>query len=476
MLIRERKRRVTVKMRSLFLKIFLWFWLASILIIVSTFVLFSLFEPFTPPREDGRHIRRMSHFGRTAVQVLENDGPTALKNFMSKKRKGRGRGRGQIFLFNEKSREVSGKAPPPHVRELSKKAAKSGVTEFQRHDKRIFLARTIYGSGGGYYIMVGTMPYRSSIPPINRLFNSRFLSFRLLAIFIVASIFCYWLAWYLTAPARKLRTATRQFASGDLKTRVGQQLGGRKDELADLGHDFDIMAERIEELVNAQNRLVGDISHELRSPLARLNVALELARQRAGEEAGGALDRIDRESERLNELIGHLLTLTRLESGSENLKKTTVELDRLVNEVAADADFEAGNRNCKVKVIKSEKIKIKGIEEMLRRAIENVLRNAVRYTREGSVVEISLSLKKAPGQTDAIIAVRDYGPGVPDDQLNNLFRPFYRVDDSRNRQSGGTGIGLAITEKAVRLHGGTVSALNAADGGLIIEIAMPVQI
>ncbi len=459
-------------MRGLFVKIFLWFWLASILIIVSTFVLFSLLEPFTPPPEDGRHIRRMSHFGRTAVEMLEREGPDALKDFMSRRK--RGPGRRHLFLFDEQVKVVSGKPSPPHIRELAERAAKSGVTEFQRYDKSFFLARTIYGPSGGYYIMVGKLPQRSSLPPFKRFLSSRFLSLRLLAIFIVASIFCYWLAWYLTAPARKLRTATRQFAAGDLTTRVGPQLGGRKDELADLGRDFDIMAERIEELVNAQNRLVGDISHELRSPLARLNVALELARQRAGGEAGGALDRIERESERLNELIGHLLTLTRLESGGENIIKVPVKLDRLVHDIAEDADFEARTRNCKVKVVRSEAVTINGMEEMLHRAIENVIRNAVRYTREGSEVEIALSLKTGNDQTNAIITVRDYGPGVPDNQLNNLFRPFYRVDDSRNRQSGGTGIGLAITEKAVRLHGGTVTASNAADGGLIVEIDLPV--
>ncbi len=459
-------------MRSLFLKIFLWFWIASILIIVSTFALFTLLEPFSPPREDGRHIRRMSHFGKTAVEILERDGSDALQNFLSDRK--RGHRRRHIFLFDEKSRLVSGNAPPPHVRELAESAGKSGVTEFQRHGKSILLARTIYGSGGGYYIMVGELPNRPANQPFSRFLNSRFMSMRLLAIFIVASIFCYWLAWYLTAPARKLRSATRQFAAGDLKTRVGQQFGRRRDELADLGHDFDLMAELIEELVNSQQRLVGDISHELRSPLARLNVALELARQRAGEEAGGALDRIERESERLNELIGHLLTLTLLESGSDNLKKTPVELSRLVHEIAEDADYEARNIHRKVNVIKNEEIKINGMEEMLRRAIENVVRNAIHYTTEESEVEISLTLKTSRNTAAAIITVRDYGPGVQEEQLVNLFRAFYRVDDSRARQSGGAGIGLAITEKAVRLHGGTVKASNAEDGGLIVEINLPV--
>ena len=136
MQIQERKRRVIVEMRSLFLKIFLWFWLASILIIVSTFVLFSLFEPFTPPREDGRHIRRMSHFGRTAVEILEQDGPDALQDFISQK--GRGRGRRHIFLFNEKSREVSGNAPPSHVRELAERAARAVLQSFSDMIKIFF--------------------------------------------------------------------------------------------------------------------------------------------------------------------------------------------------------------------------------------------------------------------------------------------------------------------------------------------------
>jgi two-component system sensor histidine kinase CpxA len=271
-----------------------------------------------------------------------------------------------------------------------------------------------------------------------------------------------------------LRTATQQFAAGILNARVASELGRRKDEIADLGHDFDLMAERIESLITSQGRLLRDISHELRSPLARLNVALELARQHAGADAGGALDRIERETGRLNELIGQLLTLTLLESGADNLKKAPVELDRIVQKIAADADFEARNRNRKVKVVSSEAITINGVEEMLRRAVENVVRNAVHYTREESEVEISLGSRLDNQERQAVIKVRDYGPGVTESVLANLFRPFYRVDDARDRQSGGTGVGLAITKRAVMLHGGTVIASNAADGGLIVEIDLPV--
>ena len=458
-------------MRSLFVKIFLWFWLASILIIVSTFMLFSLLEPFAPLREDGRRIRRMAHLGRTAVSILENEGPEALQEYIQHREKRRGR---HIFLFDKNLESVAGKRPSPDVRELAVRARDSGATEFKRLEKNLLLAQTIYGTDN-YYIMVGELSGRPHRPPLNRILSSRFMSVRLLAIFIVASIFCSWLAWYLTSPARKLRTATRKFASGDLKTRVGQSLGGRKDELADLGRDFDLMAEQIEALITSQNRLLRDISHELRSPLARLNVALELARQRSGKEAEESLDRIERESGRLNNLIGQLRTLTLLESSTEITDKKVLDLSGLVRVISEDADFEAGNEHCSVKAELDEGIMVEGSEELLRRAIENVVRNAVRYTDEGTEVNISLKRKHINEKEFAVLKVRDHGSGVPEEALPELFNPFYRVAESRDRSSGGMGIGLAITDRAVRLHGGEARAENASEGGLIITIELPVS-
>jgi two-component system sensor histidine kinase CpxA len=319
------------------------------------------------------------------------------------------------------------------------------------------------------------MPRRPRESPVWRYLNPRFLSLRLLVIFIVASIFCYWLAWYLTSPIRKLRTASQQLASGDLKTRVVPELGRRTDELADLGRDFDLMAERIELLLNSQGRLLRDISHELRSPLARLNVALELVRQRSGKEAEEALDRIEREAGRMNTLIGQLRTLTVLESGTEIMDKNTIDFSGLVMNISNDTEFESAKRKISVKAELDENIIIEGSEELLRRAIENVLRNAMRYTAEGSDIEISLKRHVTEGREYALLKVRDHGPGVHEDELANLFNPFYRIAESRDRKSGGMGIGLAITDRAVRLHGGTVKALNAAEGGLVVKIELPIS-
>jgi two-component system sensor histidine kinase CpxA len=302
-------------------------------------------------------------------------------------------------------------------------------------------------------------------PPFQPTFQT--LVTRLLVVLVIGGIFCYWLARYLTQPILKLRTTTNELAEGNLGARVSKKLAKRRDEVGQLGRDFNSMAERLESMVRAQQRLLGDISHELRSPLARLGVALGLARQRSGPEANGALDRIERESDNLNEMISQLLTLTRLESGTDGRKRTNVDLAALVKEVADDADFEARSLNRKVQIVSSDNCAINGVEELLRSAVENVVRNAVRYTPEGTAVEVALTRQNG----HAVISVRDHGNGVPEESLEKIFRPFYRTEDARDRQSGGgTGLGLAITERAVRMHGGSVQAVNASDGGLAVEM------
>jgi len=250
-----------------------------------------------------------------------------------------------------------------------------------------------------------------------------------------------------------------------------------------------VMAERIQSLVGAERRLLGDISHELRSPLARMQVALDLADQSADEETRGYLARIEREGARLNELVGQLLALTRLETTGASAPRQPVNLDELVAEVVGDADFEARGQNRAVRVTQSEQCFISGNAELLRSAVENVIRNATRYTPQETEIEVALQQEKLQQEkarsTDsrstparartAVIRVRDHGPGVPEESLSKLFDPFYRVADARDRQSGGVGLGLSIAQRAVRFHGGTIAATNAPDGGLIVEIRLPLE-
>jgi two-component system sensor histidine kinase CpxA len=286
---------------------------------------------------------------------------------------------------------------------------------------------------------------------------------------------CFLLARYLTSPIVRLRAATQRLAGGDLTARAGAVGSRRRDEIAELVRDFDGMASRIENLVNAQSRLLNDISHELRSPLARLNVALGLARQRTGPEAASTLDRIEMEAERLNELIGRLLALARLEGGDQSMQRAPVDLEQLVREICKDADFEAQGRNCRVASNIAADCVVMGNADLLHSAVENVVRNAMRYTREGTEVEIVLARWEGANGPEARILVSDHGPGVPAESLDKLFRPFYRLDDARGRQTGGVGLGLAITERAVRLHGGSIKASNRPDGGLDVEIRVPLM-
>jgi two-component system sensor histidine kinase CpxA len=287
----------------------------------------------------------------------------------------------------------------------------------------------------------------------------------ILLLTVAGGIFCYVISRYLTKPLYKLGAAAANIAEGRLDTRVDPSLTNRRDEIADLARNFDRMAERIEALITGQRRLLGDISHELRSPLSRLTVALGLVKQ-GPEEAAENLERIGLEARRLDTLIGQLLALTRIDSGVDRGSRAPFDLTNLVQEVAHDGDFEARARHRSVVVKQADACTANGFEELLRSAVENVVRNAIRHTAEGTAVEISLQT----GNARALLRVRDYGPGVPETMLSEIFLPFRRV---ANGYPEGAGLGLAIAERAVSVHRGIIRAMNAPNGGLIVEIDVP---
>jgi two-component system sensor histidine kinase CpxA len=249
-------------------------------------------------------------------------------------------------------------------------------------------------------------------------------------------------------------------------------MGRRRDEIANLGKDFDRMTEQVECLIESQKRLLRDISHELRSPLSRLTIALELARQKSPDTITGPLDRIGLETERLNDLIGQLLTLTKLETGTARPEEP-MDLGQLLKKIALDAGFEAQTRNVSVFLDAPETFPYSGHPETLYRAIENVVRNAVRYTRENARVFITLDTPDQDG-SHVRITVNDEGEGVPEKDLPHLFKAFYRVADSRDRKTGGMGLGLSIAERAIHFHHGTIMAENIQGSGFSITITLPV--
>jgi two-component system sensor histidine kinase CpxA len=449
-------------MKSLFLRIFLSFWMAQAMFVVLAILVTLALRP----RGSSWEALRTTALN-DAVSSYEEGGPQKAREYLDGLM---GTQHVRAYLFDEQGEEVSHRGAPDWAIRMLNSGSPSPRDGFIIPAPKVLKESRASSDGQHRFTIV------MGLPPGPRVFlGPRGMPIPGLIIGVITSgLVCYLLAWYLTKPIVRLRAATRQLAAGDLTARSGAPASRRRDEVMGLMRDFDAMAERLELLVKAQSRLLNDISHELRSPLARLNVALGLARQRAGVESSDMLDRIELEASRLNELIGRILTLARLEDGEQRAPQTPVPLGEVVANVAEDAEFEAQERHCHVQtVIPPGEWQVRGNDSLLHSAVENVVRNAIRYTAEGSSVEIALTSEERGGGADAVLRVSDSGTGVPEDSLGKLFEPFYRLDDARGRLTGGVGLGLAITERAVRFHGGKVTAFNRPQGGLMVEIRLP---
>lgn len=278
-----------------------------------------------------------------------------------------------------------------------------------------------------------------------------------------------WVAWMLTRPLRVLSHSTRRLAEGDLQARVPRYIADREDAVGRLGAEFNHMAERVDSLLGSQQQLLRDVSHELRTPLARLQVALTLA-QDEPDKAPAMLSRIEIELGRLDDLIGQVLSLSRLQSGTDNLERTPIELRSLLAEVVENAEFEFAEKDVSIQ-IKGPIVELLGDPGKLASAFENIVRNAMRYAAEGSTVELSIGVH----QQTALVEVADRGPGVDEAELPRLFEAFYRVDDARDTRTGGHGVGLAIAEQAIARNGGTLRARNRDGGGLVVSACLPLK-
>ncbi len=447
----------------LFLKIFLSYWLALALFIVLAILTTLTMRPTT---EVSAVEALQNKFLSEALEAYQKGGKEEARHYL---RSLRDTQHAWVFLFNDQGQELSGRTPPEWIDRVERGQGHTVDSVWGRLGPMQFSRPSMIAADGHRYNLVIELP-----PGQRTLFGPHGVPGLGILIAVISSgLVCFVLARFLTSPIVRLRGATQRLAAGDLTARAGVPSSRSRDEMAELVRDFDRMAERLESLVNAQSRLLKDISHELRSPLARLNVALELARQRTGPEAESALERIERESTRLNELIGRLLTIARLESGSNSLRKSTIHLEELVREIAKDAAFEAQARHCSVDCVIADDCTVIGDASLLHSAIENVVRNATRYTEEGSAVQVRLEEGPGAKGREAVVRVTDSGPGVPEEALTKLFLPFYRIDDARGRTTGGVGLGLAIAERAVLLHGGSVRATNRPQGGLMVEIRIP---
>jgi two-component system sensor histidine kinase CpxA len=402
--------------------------------------------------------------GETALGLFVAEGASAYRHWLkhgSRTHHFRG------MLLDRHGKHVLKRPISERMRPLADRVLKENKRITIIRPPMLAVAVPLQGQSESFYWIA-----RSRLSPEQLRKGGEYLLFIRLTSALLAIIFISWLLTRMfTRPIRLLQDTAEQLGQGKLTIRTPQVVSRRKDELGDLANSFDDMAEQLNSLINSHKQLLRDISHELRSPLARLQVALELARNESGNKAGEELDRIGKEAECLNELIGEVLTLARFEEGSVQAENTPIQLDNMLNDIADDAVFEAEAMGKSVEVSTLEPCAITGDPLWLSRALDNVIRNAIRHTPVGTGVLIALNLQG----DQAHITVRDFGPGVPEENLADLFEPFFRTSEARERHSGGYGLGLAIAQRAVKLHHGHISAANYKDGGLKVTIELPLS-
>jgi signal transduction histidine kinase len=444
-------------MHSLFLRIFLLFLLAMTLIVGSSIATtFTIASRENEPLES----QRRPSVAILASEVLARGGVGALKNWLGENKTTLGDR--EVFIAGPDGQDILGRRLPESAARRLEFINREPVPGNFRPSRA---APQIVAADGSIYTVLLT-PRR---PSIFGALSLPAISLTILGIaLVVSALTSWWLAEHLTAPIRRIQAGARALASENLDVRVSAGLEGRKDELAVLARDFDAMANQLRTNRGATTQLLRDISHELRSPLARMRVALGLARQPPADFAR-QLDRLEREIERLDSMISQVLKLARLHGTDALLQRERFELDDVIEQVVRDANFEGAMKNCKINVRGAANCAVLGSRELLRSAIENVLRNAVRYSPNDMPAEMQVG--RAGGGLE--ILIRDHGPGVPAADLERIFEPFYRVAESRDRDSGGEGIGLAITSQVMKAHGGAARAVNASGGGLEVRLSLP---
>jgi len=453
-------------MRGLFFKIFVIFWIAqSLIFVIST----ALILQHRFPRPDvffDLAFKSLPNEARDSLHAYEAGGCTALRAYAD--------AHGQaIALADETGTDVCSGA---------KLLDDQKSTQFPNHvtgrqfGQEYIWTVPVVSTANRQYIFTLSQPHTQE----QRVWYQDLLHFafpQLPVAIAVGGATTFVLVLIFTRPVIRLRRAARELAHGNLNVRVHEPSREpsffERDEFRGLTHDFNHMAERLESLVNAQRLLLRDVSHELRSPLARLSVALELAREDAAPEMATHLGRIERETERLNQLIGQLLTLSSMEAIEAIDTFEQVPLNELVAQMTPDAQYEAAQRGCSIVLQEESDCVIAGNRQLLYRALENIVRNAIRFTNSGSAVEIRLAMEQNGAAQNAVVEVSDRGPGIPEAELSAIFRPFYRVDRARSQDTGGSGVGLAIVDRTVKLHHGELSAFNRKDGGATIRVVFP---
>ena len=438
-------------MPRIFWKLFFALWLsimgfAVIMVVVNNL----LAQPdISRPFED-RVNRDINLMSERLTNALQEQGPQAARKVLENLPR---QIRGRVFLFDENGREVAGR----HSMAERLRSRQAQTTSRRLRD----------GRDNVYRLVVLRRAERGALLEPGR----RGIALRLLIAAFISALVSFLIARYLARPMVSLGAASRRLASGDLTTRIGAPLTDRKDEFGDLANDFDEMASRLQDLQRANRRLLRDVSHELRSPLARLRVALEIARNRDSESVTGELDRIELESERLEALIDGVLDLLRESSDTSPVKKEKFDLVELLEDLQEVVRYEIPEDHPGIELKAKGPISVTADRELLWRAFENLIRNALIHAGDNSGIEVEAAVSNDGKQID--VYVRDSGTGLSPQHLEQIFKPFYRVQEARDRSSGGHGLGLAIAAAAIKRHAGTITAKNRESGGLEMHVSLP---
>jgi two-component system sensor histidine kinase CpxA len=402
---------------------------------------------------------------RLAANALDSGGVPALNAFEKQVDPA---GSMQFYVFDSELREIRARQAPDSIRNFASHLQPQAKVQFLVPFRGLYAGSVIRTHDARDYRIVIWFPSRRA--PGIPIRGWGWLG-RLTAIFGSAGLLCSWLAWRLSSPLARLRQAARSFATGNLTARAGAAtFPGNPPEYRELASDFDDMASRIETLLNSQRQLLRDVSHELRSPLTRLSLAVSNARSAPPAAVERSLDRIDQESERLNSLIDRIIRLSRLETLTATPRSDVIEFADFIESIVSDANFEATAKKRKVSILRAETCRLAGDREMLREAIENVVRNAIRYTPEGTSVMVDAY---HAGGGEYHVVVRDQGPGVPPENLPAIFDAFYRAPQRFDPESPGFGLGLAIARRTVSLHRGSIAARNLPERGFEVAIHLP---
>ena len=456
-------------MRGLFLKIFAIFWLAqSLIFIISTTL---ILDHFPGSSWIDAFDATLYHSATLALHDFETSGCIGFRTGTTRFEPSGSAllsANGQLLCNTTSAPTIPAVAAPYPDR-----------VEGRVVDNLSLWLIPMTSANGTRYEYIWLQPPTTKAPLRRRWAYLHFAFPQLPVAIAVGGVTTFILVLLFTRPLVRMRKVARALAQGDLTARVEQSPSAasqsNSDEFQGLVHDFNHMAERLESLVDAQKLLLRDVSHELRSPLARLSVALELASDDTNPELTAHLDRIEREAGKLNQLIGQLLTLSLLEARENTSAFQAVSLNQLCRQLLPDAEYEAQQHVCNVTLIEENQCTIRGNPDLLYRAIENVVRNAIRYTAPNTEVRIRIAETVVDTRNYASIEVTDQGPGIPESDLAVIFRPFYRVDQARSSHTGGFGVGLAITDRAVHLHAGTLRAANRPTGGTSILFLFPLS-